>query len=54
MDRNQDGVICQSDLCFLMLKPYVLTIFRLGVQDGRLGAHSAPTWAVGRFRSSLC
>lgn len=54
MDRNQDGLLAsQRDLCLLILKQYVLTIFRLGVQDGRLGVHSAVSWTVGRFCSSL-
>lgn len=55
MDSNQDGLLAsQSDLCFLILKQYVLAIFRVGAGDGRLGAHSALTQTVGRFHSALC
>lgn len=53
MDTNQDGLRA-SQRDFLILKQYVLTIFRLGDQDGGLGAHSALTRTVGGFCSSLC
>lgn len=46
----QARVIC----VFSILKQYVLAIFKVGVGEGRLGAHSALTWTVGRFHSSLC